>query len=319
MHNFYKMLHLDSADAPIGEIQKQCKAIAQSGELPLEHVKKIYSVLSNPEKRAKYNAALRQAEPDFFRQPESLEPAPAAIPTQNFYRLLNLKSADVDERTIQNHFKAAVSRGEIPLETAQQMRDTLFNMGKRSVYNQALRQSDPDFFRPPERMSIDDDTEEPDTQASQSTSSQTKTSRIKIKSATSSNKLLLDQQNKNILLGLFLLGAVAVLFPWINVLGVGMAGYKLTWLNPVLLLLCAWTIWQAHSKDKEVEYTKLVFPLIIIIANHVRFVLSVNKKFSNEFLAATKFSYGIGFYFQIVIIVSICAYLLMNYFKNQQD
>lgn len=325
MHNFYKMLHLDSADVPIGEIQKQCKAIAQSGELPLEHVKKIYSVLSNPEKRAKYNAALRQAEPDFFRQPEPLEPVPAAIPTQNFYRLLNLKSADVDERTIQNHFKAAVSRGEIPLETVQQIRDTLFNMGKRSVYNQALRQSDPDFFRTPQTISIDDeetdsiDDEETEAQYRPTSRKSQKVQSDEPSRTAEKGKFIVDNQARNIFVSLFAVALIAVLLPWIKVLDITFAGYQLTWLNPILFAWCAFLVLKANMQDEELEYTKLLIPLAIIVGNYIRFVMRINTKFDQAFLAASNFSYGYGFYLQIVVIVAIFAYLFVCYQKNNAE
>lgn len=318
MHNFYKMLHLDSADAPIGEIQKQCKAIAQSGELPLEHVKKIYAVLSDNEKRAKYNVTLRQAEPDFFQQPKPLEPTPSAIPTQNFYRLLNLTSANVDERTIQKHLQKAVSSGEISLEIGQQIRDTLLNIGKRSVYNQTLRQSDPDFFRPPARMSIDDeDSKAYDAQESKRIQAESAESEEETQSA-GKGKFILDNQVRNILFSLFLLGAVAVFLPWMNAMGVSFAGYKVTWLNPILFAWCAFKVWTAHAKEGELDYLSLLVPLVIVSSNHIRFVMSINKKLNEEFLIESHFSYGIGFYLQVMVIVAICAYLFICYMKNKE-
>lgn len=314
MHNFYKMLHLDSADAPIGEIQKQCKAIAQSGELPLEHVKKIYSVLSNPEKRAKYNAALRQAEPDFFRQPEPSQPS---MPTENLYRLLNLNSANVDERTIKKHLQQALSRNEISLEIAQQIRDTLLNIGKRSVYNQTLRQSDPDFFRSPQTISIDD--EETEAQYRPTSRKSQKIQSDESSRTAEKGKFIVDNQARNIFVSLFALALIAVLLPWVNVLNITLVGYQLTWLNPILFAWCAFLVIKANMKDEELEYTKLLIPLVIIVGNYIRFVMKINAKFDQTLLAISKFSYGYGFYLQIAAIVAIFAYLFVCYQKNNVE
>lgn len=311
MKNFYKMLHLDSADASLADIQKQCQTIKQNGELPLEHIKKIYAVLSNPEQRTRYNTALRQAEPDFFQaaQPISTtQPEPTNTSTENFYRLLQLNSADVDERTIRKHLQTALSRNQISLETAQQIRDTLLNMGKRSVYNQTLRQSEPDFFRAPQTIAINDD----DTEAQYRPQKSPKPTAEK-------GQWIVDNQARNIFLGLFALALISWLLPWIKVLDLTFAGYKLSLLNPIFLMWCAFLVVRANLKNEALKYTQLLLPLGLMVGNHIRFVIRIKSKFSNEFLTLSQFSYGYGFYLQIAAIVGICAYLFICYQKNQHN
>ena len=324
MHNFYKMLRLDSADAPISDIQKQCKTLAQSGELPLEHIKKIYAVLSDNEKRAKYNVALRQAEPDFFQQPEPLEPDPPAIPTQNFYRLLNLTSVDVDARTIQKHLQKVVSSGEISLEIGQQIRDTLLNADKRSVYDQALRQSDPDFFRPSENVE-NDDVEEYAEESDKSIKAKIMKAKLnpEFKPMREAG-LSLGSLDRNIFLGLFILGIVAMFLPWIQASELSLLGYEVTITIPFLFAWCAFLVIKAHMDEEELEYSKLLTAVSLIAGSQIYFIIRLfkrkvqSKSHMYQILNSSDFTYGVGFYLNIAVVVAICIYLMIYYMKKRE-
>lgn len=324
MHNFYKMLHLNSADAPISEIQKQCKAIAQSGELPIEHVKKIYAVLSDSEKRAQYNVALRQSDPDFFKPSEPLESSTPNIPIQNFYFMLNLTSADVDERTIQKHLQKAVSSGEISLEIGQQIRDTLLNADKRSVYDQALRQSDPDFFRPPENVE-NDDVEEYAEESDKSIKAKIMKAKLnpEFKSMRDDGSAL-GSLDRNIFLSLFILGIVAMFLPWIQASELSLLGYKVNIISPFVFAWCAFLVIKTHMDEEELEYSKLLLAIFIIGSAQIHFVMRILKhkvkKTSPvyQIVKSGDFTYGVGFYLSMAVIVAICVYLLIYYMKKRE-